>query len=87
MDSDNLNQLISLISKGDTSAVESLFSKPSGRKYLETVVLIVINTMTTSDEEKEELFNAFRRALNTIEKRIRRQHEGQQILDQLDNNE
>lgn len=83
MQIEKLEQIIHLISKGDTSAAELLFNKPGGRKYFESIVLVVISNLPYSEEEKTDLFLAFIKALNKIEKSIKRQKEGQKILRQL----
>ena len=83
MQIERLEQTIKLISKGDTTAAEALFSKPSGRKYFDSVVAIVISNLPYSAEEKEELFVAFMKGLNKIEKRIKRQKEGEKILKEI----
>lgn len=83
MQIEKLEQIIHLISKGDTSAAELLFNKPGGRKYFESIVLVVISNLPYSEDEKTDLFLAFIKALNKIEKRIKRQKEGQKILRQL----
>jgi hypothetical protein len=40
---EKLEQIIHMIAKGDTSSVELLFNKPGGRKYLESIVLVVVS--------------------------------------------
>ena len=80
---ENLEQIIHIIAKGDTTSVELLFNKPGGRKYLESIVLVVISNLPYSQEEKVDLFSAFMNALNKIEKRIKHQKEGQKILNQV----
>lgn len=83
MQIEKLEQIIRLIAKGDTSSVELLFNKPGGRKYLESIVLIVISNLPYAQEEKVDIFVAFMNALNKIEKRIIHQKEGQKILNQV----
>lgn len=83
MELKSLRQLISLVSKGDTAAAEALFARPGGRKYIESIVLTVLCSVPELESEKEDLFFAFRKALDNIEKRIKRQKEGQEILDQI----
>ena len=80
---DKLEQIIRIIAKGDTSSVELLFNKPGGRKYLESIVLVVVSNLPYSLEEKVALFSAFMNALDKIEKRIKHQKEGQKILNQI----
>lgn len=76
-------QMIQAISKGDTAQMESFFRQPGGRKYLENITLILINTLPHSYDEKEELYLGFVEVLNRMEKRIRRQKEGQEILEEV----
>jgi len=83
MNMENLEQIIHLISRGDTSSAELLFNKPGGRKYLESIVLVVVSSLPYEEEEKVDLFSAFIKALNKIEQRIKHQKEGQKILRQL----
>ena len=83
MDKEKLEQIIHTMSKGDTSAAEVLFNKPGGRKYFESIVLMVVSNLPYSEEEKTDLFIAFRKALDKIEKRIKHQKEGQKILAQI----
>jgi ribosome-associated translation inhibitor RaiA len=80
---EKLEQIIRIIAKGDTSSVELLFNKPGGRKYLESIVLVVVSNLPYSQEEKVALFSAFMNALDKIEKRIKHQKEGQKILNQI----
>jgi hypothetical protein len=83
MDTEKLEHIIHSISKGDASLVEALFKKPGGRKFLESLVLIVISRLPEMHEEKEDLFIAFRKGLDKLEKRIQHQKEGQKILRQI----
>ncbi|HEX8675915.1 MAG TPA: hypothetical protein VF700_01780 [Segetibacter sp.] len=80
---EKLEQIIRIIAKGDTSSVELLFNKPGGRKYLESIVLVVVSNLPYSQEEKVALFSAFINALGKIAKRIKHQKEGQKILNQI----
>lgn len=83
MQIEKLEQLIRIIAKGDTASVELLFNKPGGRKYLESIVLVVISNLPCLQEEKVNLFTAFINVLDKIEKRIKHQKEGQKILNQI----
>ena len=83
MDPEKLEQIINVISKGDIAFAEKLFDKPGGRKYIETIVLIVLSHSPQLSEEKEDLFMAFIKALDKIEKRIKHQKEGQKILNTI----
>jgi hypothetical protein len=80
---ENFEQLVNIVSKGDTREAEVLFNKPGGRKHLESIVLIVLTNLPYSNEEKEELFIAFLKILEKMEKRIQHQKAGQKILDQV----
>jgi hypothetical protein len=83
MESGKLDQIISVISKGDIQFAEALFSKPGGRKYLENIVLIMISTLPGEQHEKEDLFSAFAQGLDKIEHRLKHQKQGQKILRQI----
>ena len=85
MDVEKLKLITSIISKGDTSSAEVLFDKPGGKKYLESLVLVMVSSLPCLQDEKEDLFLAFLQGLNTIEKRIKRQKEGHKILRQVYN--
>lgn len=83
MNLEKLESIINTLAKGDTSVAEKLLSKPGGKKYLESIVLIIVNNLPHVQEEKEYLFIAFLKALNKIEKRIKHQKAGQEILKQI----
>ena len=85
MNIEMLEQVINIASKGDTRPIEVLFNKPGGRKFLESVVLVVVCNLPYSQEEKEDVFNAFRKALDNLATRIKHQKEGQKILDEVYN--
>ena len=78
---EHFKDIIRAISKGDTSLVEHFFRKPGGRKYLENITLILINTLPHHYGEKEELYQGFVEVLDLMEQRIRRQQQGQDILE------
>ncbi len=86
METQKLDELIRLISKGDTRFFETLFARPGGRKFIESTVVIILSTLPQRQQEKEEVFIAFLKALNKIEKRIHGQKEGETILQQLGEN-
>jgi hypothetical protein len=79
----HFKDLIRVISKGDTSLVESFFRRPGGRKYLENISLILINTLPHRYDEKEEMYLGFVEVLDRMERRIRRQKEGQEVLEDV----
>lgn len=83
MNEEKLACIIQTISKGDTGAAELLFSRPGGRKYFESLIAVVISNLPYGQDEKADLFIAFRTGLDKIEKRIRHQKEGQEILKQI----
>ena len=78
---EHLNDIIHSISKGDTTLAESFFSSPYGRRYLENLTLILLNTLAPLYPEKEEMYSDFVKVLDHMEHRIQRQQEGQQILE------
>lgn len=77
---EHFKNLITTISKGDTSLAEHFFRQPGDRKYLENIALILINTLPHHHDEKEELCMGFLEVLDCMEQRIKRQKEGQEIL-------
>lgn len=78
---EHFQNLINTISKGDTSLAERFFRQPGGRKYLENITLILINTLPHHCGEKEALYLGFLKVLDGMEQRIRRQKEGQELLE------
>ncbi|HSU51692.1 MAG TPA: hypothetical protein VLJ41_13900 [Segetibacter sp.] len=83
IDLKKLEEVVSIISKGDTSIAEKMLNKPGGRIFLECSVSIILSHLPYEAEDREALFIAFIKTLNKIEGRIRRQHEGQEILKQV----
>jgi hypothetical protein len=81
MEIERLEHILNVIVKGDIDIAGALFTKPGGRKFFESVVLVVICNLPY--EQKEELFNAFLEAMNKIEKRLERQQEGEKILGKI----
>jgi len=77
-----LQDAIRHISKGDTRLAESFFLRPGGRRYLENISLILLNTLVPHSPEKEEMYLGFVQVLDHIEERILRQHEGEEILEE-----
>lgn len=80
---EHFENIIRAISKEDTSLVERFFRQPGGRKYLENITLILINTLPQHYGEKEELYLGFVEVLDRMEQRIRRQQDGQEILESV----
>ena len=78
-----MKDLINTIARGDTKIIESFFNKPGGRKYLENITLILINTLPNNACQKEELYAGFIGVLDKIEERIQHQIKGQLILEKV----
>ncbi|HEV7330258.1 MAG TPA: hypothetical protein VGN63_04400 [Flavisolibacter sp.] len=79
---EHLADAIRAIAKGDTSLAESFFRRPGGRRYLENISLILINTLAPHATEKEEMYLGFVEVLDHMEGRILRQLEGEEILEE-----
>ena len=80
---EHFKDAIGTIAKGDTRLAESFFRWPGGRKYLENITLMLICTLAPSSMEKEEMYQGFVEVLDCMERRIQRQTEGQQILEDV----
>ena len=80
---EHFKKLIRTISKGDTALAESFFHLPGGRKYLENITLILINTLPQHYGKKEEMYFGFVEVLDRMEQRIQRQQDGQEILEDV----
>jgi hypothetical protein len=78
---EHLRDAIRAIAKGDTHLAESFFRRPGGRRYLENISLILINTLVPHSLEKEEMYLGFVQVLDHMEDRILRQYEGEEILE------
>ncbi|HEY1022712.1 MAG TPA: hypothetical protein VGE06_10400 [Flavisolibacter sp.] len=79
----HLSDAIHAISKGDTGLAESFFRRPGGRRYLENLSLILLNTLLPHAAEKEEMYRGFVQVLDHMEERILRQLEGEEILEEV----
>lgn len=77
---EHLENAIRTIAKGDTALAESFFRHPGGRRYLENISLILLNTLVPHSTEKEEMYLGFVQVLDDMEKRILRQYEGEELL-------
>ena len=80
---ENIEEVIRTISRGDTTLAETFFRRKGGRKYLENLTLILINTLAPHWGEKEEMYLGFVEVLNRMEQRIERQKEGEEVLEGL----
>ena len=78
---DPLHDAIRNIAKGDTRLAESFFRRPGGRRHLEVLSLILLNTLVPQATEKEEMFQGFVEVLDHLVGRILRQWEGEEILE------
>lgn len=78
---EHLQDAIRAIAKGDTRLAESFFRRPGGRRYLENISLILINTLAPHSPEKEEMYLGFVEVLDHMEGRILRQLDGDAILE------
>ena len=79
---EHLHDAIRNIAKGDTSFAERFFRRPGGRRYLENISLILINTLAPHATEKEAMYLGFVEVLDRMEQRIKRQDEGGTLLEE-----
>lgn len=79
---DQLNNTVRTIARGNTSLAESFFVCPGGRRYLENICLILLNSLMPHSTEKEEMYEGFVEVLNQMESHIIRQWEGEEILEE-----
>jgi len=79
---EHLRDTIHAIAKGDTRLAESFFLRPGGRRYMENISLILLNTLLPHSTEKEEMYLGFVEVLDQMEERILRQYEGEEILEE-----
>lgn len=77
----HLNDAILSLAKGDTSLAESFFRRPGGRRYLENLSLILINTLVPQSAQKKDMYLGFVEVLNHMEQRIEHQQQGAKILE------
>jgi hypothetical protein len=84
MEGEKFEPVTNNISRGDISFAEDLFSKPGGRKYLENILMVLLTSLPEQGD-KDDLFVALVKGLDKIEKRIKRQKEGKEILQQVYN--
>jgi hypothetical protein len=77
---EHLDNAIRSIAKGDTRLAESFFTRPGGRRYLEQLSVILINTLAPHATEKEEMYLGFVEVLNHMEQRVLHQWKGAEIL-------
>lgn len=78
---DDLDDAVYNIAKGDTRLAETFFRRPGGRRYLESLSLILLHTLLPHSTEKEAMYGGFVQVLDHMEGRILRQREGEEILE------
>ena len=83
---EHLQEAIRNIAKGDTGFAKSFFLRPGGRRYLENISLILLNTLVPHSTEKEEMYLGFVQVLDHMEERILRQLEGEEMLEEAFHN-
>lgn len=79
---EQINHIIRALAEGDHYPVERFFRQPGGRKYLENLTLILINTLPHRYEEKEELYLGYVAVLDRVEQHLR-QKEGGEMLERV----
>lgn len=72
------------LNEENAALIRHYFRKPGGRKYLENITLILINTLPHSFDEKEEMYRGFIGLLDNLQQGIR-QREGEEILETVFN--
>ena len=77
-----IKNIISSFANGESNGLEIFFNQPGGRKYLENISLILINTLPHNYSEKEKLFLDFVAVLDGLQQQVR-QKQGGAILDEL----
>lgn len=77
------NDVIRSIAKGDTRLAEGFFRRKGGRKYLENLTLILLNTLAPHAADKEEMYLGFLEVLDCMELRLQHQKEGEEILEHV----
>lgn len=80
---EHFKNTIHTLAKGDTHFAESFFRRPGGRRYLENLALILLHALVPHHTEKEEMYEGFVEVLDRMEKSIRRQKEGEAILEDV----
>lgn len=83
IDAGEIDSIMNVISKGDTSHLESMFKKPGGRKFFESIAITLIVQLPGEVEEKKYLFQRFRSMLTVFEQRLLHQLQGQKILEEV----
>lgn len=78
---DPLHNDIRAIAKGSTRLAESFFRRRGGRRYLENLSIILLHTLLPHAAEKEAMYGGFVEVLDRLEGRIRRQREGEEVLE------
>lgn len=82
MKSEDIEKFVRIATTGDTTQIEWMFKKPGGRKFLETTILLIINQMPLTKEEKFNYVESFVKIMDKMETRIKHQKQGEKILKQ-----
>jgi hypothetical protein len=79
---EEIEKIVRIASRGDTSEIESLFKRPGGRKFLETSILIMVNCLPVNEYDKRDYIKSFVQILDKMEERIKHQKRGEKILNE-----
>jgi hypothetical protein len=77
---EEIEKIVRIASRGDTSEIERLFRRPGGRTFLETSILIIVNCMSAEEHDKRNYVKSFVQILDKMEERIKHQKLGEKIL-------
>jgi hypothetical protein len=77
---DEIERIVSIASRGDTSEIERLFRRRGGRIFLETTILIIVNSLPLDELDKRDYLKSFMLILDKMEERIKHQKRGEKIL-------
>jgi hypothetical protein len=87
MEPEEIRRFVQIASRGDNSEMERLFRKPGGRKFLETTILLLLQQLPSSKQEKIEYFNSFLTIMEQMEERLHHQKRGERILKRVFTND
>jgi hypothetical protein len=77
---EEIERIVSIASRVDTSEIESLFRRRGGRIFLETTILIIVNSLPLDELDKRDYLKSFMLILDKMEERIKHQKQGEKIL-------
>ena len=78
-----MKTIVSAAAKGDTIKFEQLIAKPGGRKFLEASILILLQQLPSSVEQKSEHFRSFLKIVQQLEEKISHRNYGEKILKEV----